>query len=44
VRQRIELAGLAPGRYDLAVTVREPATGAQVVRSQSFEISGQRAP
>ena len=44
VRQRIGLAGLAPGRYDLRVTLREPATGAQVVREQSFEITGQRAP
>jgi tetratricopeptide (TPR) repeat protein len=44
VRQRIELAGLAAGRYDLAVTLRDPATGTQVVRSQSFEITGQRAP
>jgi tetratricopeptide (TPR) repeat protein len=44
VRQRIELAGLSPGRYDLAVSLRDPAAGTQVVRSQSFEITGQRAP
>ncbi len=44
VRQRIGLAGLPPGRYDLTVTLRDPASGTEVVRTQSFEIGGQRAP
>lgn len=44
VRQRIALTGLAPGRYDLEVTLRDPASGTQVVRRQSFEIAAQRAP
>ncbi len=44
VRQRIELAGLAPGHYGLSVTLRDPVSGSEVVREQSFEIGGQRAP
>jgi hypothetical protein len=44
VRQRIGLTGLAPGRYELEVTLREGASGAQVVRRQAFEIAAQRAP
>lgn len=44
VRQQITLAGLSPGRYDLEVTLRDPASGQQVARRQSFEISAQRAP
>lgn len=44
VRQRVNLAGLRPGRYDLTVELREAGSGARVVRRQSFEISGARAP
>ena len=44
VRQRIGLAGLAPGTYDLEVTLRDPVSGSQAVRRQSFEIVSQRAP
>jgi GWxTD domain-containing protein len=44
VRQRIGLAGLAPGRYVLEVSLRDPASATQVVRRQSFEIAAQRAP
>jgi GWxTD domain-containing protein len=44
VRQRIDLGGLAPGRYALEVDLRDPASGARVVRRQSFEILSQRAP
>jgi GWxTD domain-containing protein len=44
VRQRLGLAGLAPGTYDLEVTLRDPVSGAQAVRRQSFEIAAQRAP
>jgi len=44
VRQRIDLTGLAPGRYELEVTLRDGASGAQVVRRQAFEIAAQRAP
>ncbi|MGD0483562.1 MAG: hypothetical protein ABSB58_02790 [Gemmatimonadales bacterium] len=44
VRQRIGLAGLAPGTYDLEVTLRDPVSGVQAVRRQSFEIAPQRAP
>ena len=44
VRQRIGLAGLTPGTYDLEVTLRDPVSGAQAVRRQSFEIVSQRAP
>ena len=44
VRQRIDLGGLAPGRYALEVDLRDPASGARVVRRQTFDILGQRAP
>ena len=44
VRQRIALAGLRPGRYVLTVTLRDPAGGTEVERSETFEILGQRAP
>jgi GWxTD domain-containing protein len=44
VRQRIDLGGLAPGRYVLEVDLRDPASAARVVRRRAFEILGQRAP
>jgi GWxTD domain-containing protein len=44
VRQRIDLGGLAPGRYTLEVDLRDPATDARVVRRRTFDILGQRAP
>jgi len=44
VRQQINLAGLRSGRYDLAVELREAISGARVVRRQTFEIGGARAP
>ena len=44
VRQRLGLTGLAPGTYDLEVTLRDSVSGAQVVRRQRFEIASQRAP
>jgi GWxTD domain-containing protein len=44
VRQRIDLGGLAPGRYVLEVELRDPGSGARVVRRQTFDILGQRAP
>jgi GWxTD domain-containing protein len=44
VRQRIDLGGLAPGRYALEVDLRDPASAARVVRRQTFEILSQRAP
>lgn len=44
VRQHIDLGGLRPGRYDLELDLRDPASGTQVVRRQSFEITGQRVP
>jgi len=44
VRQHIDLAGLRPGRYDLELDLRDPASGTRVVRRQAFEITGQRVP
>ena len=44
VSQRIDLAGLRPGRYDIELELRHPGSGVRIVRRQSFEIAGQRAP
>jgi tetratricopeptide (TPR) repeat protein len=44
VRQRLELRGLAPGRYVLEVQLTDPVSGHVVVRRSPFEIEGQRAP
>ena len=44
VRQRIDLAGLAPGHYALEVDLRDPGSGARVLRRQTFDILGRRAP
>lgn len=44
VRQRIDLGGLRPGLYDLELDLRDPVAGTQVVRRQTFEITGQRVP
>ena len=44
VRQQVNLGGLRPGWYDLEVELHEPLSGVRVVRRQSFEISGARAP
>ena len=44
VRQRIVLAGLDPGRYVLAVELRDDATRQRVTRRQAFEVAGSRAP
>ena len=43
VRQRIGLAGLAPGRYVLTVDLVDQATHVRVTRQETFEIGGQRA-
>jgi GWxTD domain-containing protein len=44
VRQHIDLVGLRPGRYDLELDLRDPVSGTQAVRRQTFEITGQRVP
>jgi GWxTD domain-containing protein len=44
VRQRIDLGGLAPGRYALEVDLQDPVSGARVVRRRTFDILSQRAP
>lgn len=44
VRQHIDLRGLRPGRYDLELDLRDPASGRRAVRRQSFEITSQRMP
>ena len=44
VRQHIDLRGLRPGRYDLELDLRDPASGSRAVRRQSFEITSQRVP
>lgn len=44
VRQQIVLAGLSPGRYLLALDLRDEATHQHATRRQSFEIMGSRVP
>lgn len=43
VRQRLDLAGMRPGRYSLEVTFTDDATGAKITRDDWIEIVG-RAP
>jgi GWxTD domain-containing protein len=44
VRQRIDLTGLPPGRYVLALELENEATHQRATRRESFEITGSRAP
>jgi len=44
VRQRIVLAGLAPGRYRITITFKDPGGRRQLARQELFDIMGSRTP